>query len=51
MPLILPSYFGSYISLSSNGPIAEPLGEYASFTDSFQGVYSLCHIVILEKNW
>ena len=41
MPLILPSYFGSYISLSSNGPIAEPLGEYASFTDSFQGVLFL----------
>ena len=41
MPIILPAYFGSYISLISHSPIAEPLSEYASFTDNFQGVLFL----------
>jgi hypothetical protein len=41
MPIILPAYFGSYISLISHSPIAQPLSEYASFTDSFQGVLFL----------
>jgi len=41
MPLILPSYFGSYIPLMSHSPIAEPLSEYSLFSDSFQGVFFL----------